>query len=88
MRMRIVFALEEKPSNINELSKLLNVDYKAIQYQIGVLSKNKLVETPRSEIYGALYFLTPVMERYVGYVREIWSKYGKRVKMGEEDRRR
>jgi len=76
-RVRIVFALKEKPSNINELAKLLGVYYKAIQYQIGVLYKNKLVETPQRGTYGAIYFLTPIMERHLEYVTEIWKRFGK-----------
>jgi predicted transcriptional regulator len=76
-RVRIVFALKEKPSNINELSKLLSVDYKAIQYQIGVLYKNKLVETPQRGTYGAVYFLTPIMERHLEYVNGIWKRFGR-----------
>ncbi len=76
-RVRIVFALKEKPSNINELAKLLGVYYKAIQYQIGVLYKNKLVETPQRGSYGAVYFLTPIMERHLEYVNGIWKRFGR-----------
>jgi predicted transcriptional regulator len=76
-RVRIVSALKEKPSNINELAKLLAVDYKAIQYQIGVLCKNKLVETPQKGTYGAVYFLTPTMERHMEYVNGIWKRFGR-----------
>jgi DNA-binding transcriptional ArsR family regulator len=79
MRMRIVLALAERPLNINELARNLKVDYKTIQYQVSVLLKNKLVQTPNLESYGALYFLTPLMERYLNYVREIWERYGKKV---------
>ncbi len=76
-RVRIVFALKEKPSNINELAKLLGVYYKAIQYQMGVLYKNKLVETPQKGAYGAVYFLTPIMERHLDYIDGIWKRYGR-----------
>jgi predicted transcriptional regulator len=76
-RVRIVFALKEKPSNINELAKLLGVYYKAIQYQIGVLYKNRLVETPQKGSYGAVYFLTPIMERHLEYVDGIWKRFGR-----------
>ncbi len=76
-RVRIVFALKEKPSNINELANLLGVYYKAIQYQIGVLYKNKLVETPQRGTYGAVYFLTPIMETHLDYVNGIWKRFGK-----------
>ena len=78
MRVRVLLSLVEKPSNINELANRLNVDYKTIQYQISVLSQNKLVETRVPHDYGALYFLTPIMERYLDYVMEIWKRYGKK----------
>jgi predicted transcriptional regulator len=77
MRMQVVLALAERPSNTNQLAKNLKVDYKAIQYQLNLLTKNKLVQTPDEESYGALYFLTPLMEEHMDYVREIWNKYGK-----------
>jgi predicted transcriptional regulator len=77
MRMRIVLALSERPANTNELADSLSVDYKAIQYQLNVLTKNGLLQTPNKDSYGALYFLAPIMERNLGYVREIWNRYGK-----------
>lgn len=77
MRLRIVLALAQKPTNTNQLSKDLGVDYKAIEYQLGVLFKNRLVQTPNKDDYGALYFLSPIMERSMDYVKEIWNRYGK-----------
>jgi len=77
MRMRIVLALSEKPANTNELADSLGVDYKAIQYQLSVLLKNGLLQTPNKGSYGALYFLAPIMEKNLGYIREIWNRYGK-----------
>jgi predicted transcriptional regulator len=77
MRMKIVLTLAEKPSNTNQLSKDLGVDYKAIQYQLNLLMKNKLIETPDRESYGAMYFLSPLMQTNLDYVKEIWNKYGK-----------
>ena len=77
MRMRIVLVLASKPANTNELAEYLGVDYKAIQYQLDVLLRNRLVQTPNKGGYGALYFLAPSMERNLDYVREIWNRYGK-----------
>jgi predicted transcriptional regulator len=84
MRVKIVLALDEKPSNINELAKLCGVHYKAMRYQIDVLYKNKLIQTPQRESYGAVYFLTPVMERHLEYVKGIWKRYGRpRLRISE-----
>ena len=77
MRIRIVLVLASKPANTNELAEYLGVDYKAIQYQLDVLLRNRLVQTPNKGDYGALYFLAPNMERNLDYVREIWNRYGK-----------
>lgn len=77
MRMHIILALADRPANTNQLANNLGVDYKAVQYQLNVLMQNRLIETPVKESYGALYFLTPIMQRYLDYVREIWNKFGK-----------
>lgn len=77
MRVRIVLALSEQPANTNQLADNLQVDYKAIQYQLSVLLKNKLIQTPNRDSYGALYFLSPTMEKNLDYVKEIWNRYGK-----------
>ncbi len=77
MRVRIVLALAERPANTNQLANELDVDYKAIQYQLNVLLRSKLIQTPNKESYGAIYFLAPMMEEHLDYVREIWNKYGK-----------
>jgi len=81
MRMKVVLALAEKPSNINEIAEELHIDYKAAKYQLEVLYKNKLIETPKRESYGALYFLTPLMERHLEYVKGIWKRYRSRIKV-------
>ena len=77
MRLRIIQCLLEKPANTNQLAKDLGVDYKTIEYQLGVLLKNGLLQTPNKEDYGALYFLSPVMERSLDFVKSIWDRYGK-----------
>ena len=86
MRMRIVLALSEKPANTNQLADALKVDYKAIQYQLSVLLKNSLLQTPNKDAYGALYFLAPVLEKNLDYVRAIWNKYGKTKISSDRDR--
>jgi len=80
MRFRMVEALRERPRNVNQMAKDLNVDYKSVQHHINVLLKNKLLQTPLEGAYGATYFLTPVMEQSYEYVKEIWKRYGKSQK--------
>ena len=54
-RLRIIIKLKEKPLNINQLAKVLGLDYKAIQHHIRVLEKNNLI-TSAGEKYGDCIF--------------------------------
>jgi predicted transcriptional regulator len=51
-RIRIIEVLKKKPHNINQLAKILGVDYKGVQHYIGVLEKNNTV-AKLGEKYGA-----------------------------------
>lgn len=54
-RLRIVCAITEDPMNTMELSKVLNLDYKTIKHNIGVLEKNGLI-VRKGEGYGDMFF--------------------------------
>ncbi len=54
-RIRIVRALIERPYNAHQLSKLLGLDYKTVEYNLRVLSKHVVVVTDAPRTYGALY---------------------------------
>lgn len=78
MRAKVIFALVERPCNTNQLAERLGTDYKAAQHHINVLLKNRLIVTPEQKAYGAVFFLSPLMEENLAYIREIWKKYGKK----------
>ena len=57
----------------------LKLDYKTIIHHITVLSKNGLVITDNKELYGAIYFVSPLLEKnYESFKREILARIGKR----------
>jgi predicted transcriptional regulator len=62
-RARIVYAIRSRPHNINQLAKLLGLDYRAIQHHITVLLKNSLIVSSEKR-YGAIYMLHPWLDHH------------------------
>jgi predicted transcriptional regulator len=54
-------ALRKRPSNKNQLSKELGIDYKGIQHHIKVLEKNNLVIKTGNR-YGLTYCVSALFE--------------------------
>ena len=54
-RLRIICSITEIPMNTLELSKKLELDYKTIKHNIGVLEKNNLI-VRQGAGYGDLFF--------------------------------
>ena len=76
-RIRIIDLIKEQPHNINQLAEALGVDYKAVQYHIGVLEKNNMV-TKVGEKYGVLYFISNYLEANIGAFNEIRAAINKK----------
>ena len=74
-RMRIIMKLKEKPSNANQLSEQLDLDYKTIQHHVEKLEENNVIETMGNG-YGKNYFLTEQTENYMGEIMKIAEKSG------------
>ncbi len=72
-RAKIINLLNERPYNANQLTKLLDVDYKTITHHLKVLEDNEIVNSG-NEKYGALYFLTKKMENNYNEFLKIWEK--------------
>ncbi|MDN5847519.1 MAG: winged helix-turn-helix domain-containing protein [Candidatus Nitrosocosmicus sp.] len=77
-RAKIINFLTESPSNANQLSTQLKMDYKTIIHHLEVLKKNGLVVTENEESYGATYFISPLMEKNYSAFKEIRDKIGKK----------
>ncbi len=72
-RVKIIRALKERPSNMNQLAVKLEVQYRLIQHHIDVLRRNSLV-TATGEHYGMTYFLHPWLESHYGIFEEVAGK--------------
>ena len=72
-RIRIIEILRERPSNINQLSESLGLDYKGVQHHISVLEKNNLI-TRVGEKYGVLYFVSDYLQHNLAAYDEVKSK--------------
>lgn len=62
-RIRIIQKIREKPSNVNQLSKELNLNYRTVKHHISKLKEMNLVESYGGK-YGKLYFLSDMMSEY------------------------
>ncbi len=78
-RAKIISTLREAPQNANQLSTLLNMDYRTIRHHLDVLQKNKLV-TSAGEGYGTTYFLSSLLEENYALFEEIMSKIWQKEK--------
>lgn len=76
-RIRIIALLKERPSNINQISQTLGLDYKAIQHHINVLEKNNLI-TRQGEKYNVMFFVSPYLEINFDAFEEICNRIGKK----------
>lgn len=72
-RARIIEMLISQPANPNQVATKLRIDYKTVMHHLRVLTDNGLLITDK-ECYGAVYFLTPVMELNIQSLVEILAK--------------
>lgn len=72
-RLRIILVLAERPLNLHQIAKELELDYNAIQFHVDVLEKNNIVSRA-GERYGALFFLSTFLEHNVEAFNEIVEK--------------
>lgn len=75
-RLKIITILKKTPLNINQLSKEMGLDYKAIQHHIKVLEKNNMI-TKIGEKYSIMYFISTFLEHNMETLEEIERKLDK-----------
>ncbi len=77
-RARILRALKERPYNANQLSDVLELDYKTVRHHLKVLLENKVIAEAGSG-YGTAYFLSDGMESeyevFKEYLDKVWNKF-------------
>jgi len=78
-RARIINMLNERPYNANQLSEVVNLDYKTVRHHLKVLSENNIIVSSGSG-YGEMYFLTSIMEKNYALFEEIWEKINNKFK--------
>ena len=69
--------INEMPANANQISTNLNLNYKTVIHPLNVLIKNGLIITEDKEIYGSIYFFTPLMEQNFQLFKEMLDKIRK-----------
>ena len=77
-RGRIIDFLKKNPSNANKIAEMLKLDYKTIRHHIEVLEKNNIITAINKGNYGAVYFLSELMNANYKLFEEIWAKFGKK----------
>jgi DNA-binding transcriptional ArsR family regulator len=77
-RARVIDLLNSHPSNANQIASELNLDYKTVIHHLKALVDNGLIITENKESYGAVYFLSPLMEKNFESFKEILVKIGKK----------
>jgi len=76
-RAKITSLINEMPANANQLSTILDLNYKTVIHHLNVLIKNGLIITDEKGMYGSTYFLTPLMEQNFQLFKEIIDKIKK-----------
>ena len=77
-RGKIIDFLNKKPSNANKISKILKLDYKTVRHHLEILEKNNIISPINKGNYGAVYFLSELMEQNIHLFNEIWEQFGKK----------
>jgi DNA-binding transcriptional ArsR family regulator len=64
-RIRIIEALRNRPFNANQLSEMLELDYRTMRHHLDVLTKNFVLAKPSGDSYGSMYFLSGSMKTHM-----------------------
>jgi len=75
----ILKSLIDRPYNANQLAESMDMDYKTIRHHLDVLVKNGVI-TMEGDKYGAMYFISNVMEVNLDEFNQIWEKIDKENK--------
>ncbi len=82
-RARLINELRLQPGNMNQLSRRMGLEYRAVQHHIEVLKKNSLVDSA-GEHYGLTYFLTPWMEAHIEIFDDLCRKLRFKLNSGQD----
>jgi len=74
-RAKILNAIKTRPSNLNQLAKLIGVDYRSVQHHIAVLQKNNLVQSSGVR-YGVVYSLHQYLSYHYATFEQVCLQLG------------
>lgn len=77
-RGKIIELLRKNPCNANKIAEILKLDYKTVRHHTEVLEKNNIIYAVNRGNYGAVYFLSEIMEENYKLFGEIWERFGKK----------
>jgi predicted transcriptional regulator len=77
-RLKMILALAENPLNTLQLSKELGYDFKSIKRNLVILEENHLIEKGGTG-YGAMFFLSDLMETNLPTLLQVIEKVDKRL---------
>jgi len=70
-RARILASLLERPRNANQIAGVLGLNYRTVLHHLEILKEHGLITTPAGEAYGAVYFVSALMQRHVDLLDRI-----------------
>jgi DNA-binding transcriptional ArsR family regulator len=74
-RAKILAAIKSRPSNLNQLAKLIGVDYRSVQHHMTVLQKNNLVLSS-GERYGVVFSVHPYLNYHFETFQQVCAQLG------------
>ena len=74
-RAKILIAIRSRPSNLNQLAKLIRVDYRSVQHHMNVLQKNNLVMSS-GQRYGVIYSVHPWLAFHFQIFEQVCGQLG------------
>jgi len=73
-RIQIIEMIENRPYNVSQLSKQLNLNYRTVKHHIEILLENGFIESSKTGSYGEVFFLSPEFEENIHIFKDIIKK--------------
>lgn len=87
-RLRILNELLKRPQNRNNLSKILGLDFKTVQYHLGVLEKNGFVTFKGGGGFSKLYFPSQLVEDNTDTLKEIMAQLDEKIQNNKKEEKK
>lgn len=81
--LKIIHLLLDTPCNINQIAKIMNINYSTVNYHVKVLVENKIL-VKKSEGYGALYMVSSSLRKNMEQYNNVKRELEKRINMLQE----